>query len=50
MLTNCPKCNGESSLLFKAKDYNRKIINDLFIQICTTYNTNIKYYAIQYYL
>ena len=30
MLTNCPKCNGESSLLFKAKDYNRKIINDLF--------------------
>lgn len=30
ILTNCPKCLGDSSLLFKTKDYNRRIINDFF--------------------
>jgi 2-polyprenyl-3-methyl-5-hydroxy-6-metoxy-1,4-benzoquinol methylase len=28
---SCPKCNGNSALLFKAKDYNRKIVKDLFL-------------------
>jgi len=31
VLTNCPKCNGYSSFLFKTKDYNRKITNDFFL-------------------
>ena len=30
VLTNCPKCNGDSSFLFKTKDYNCKITNDFF--------------------
>jgi 2-polyprenyl-3-methyl-5-hydroxy-6-metoxy-1,4-benzoquinol methylase len=30
ILNSCPNCNGDSSLLFKTKDYNRKIINDFF--------------------
>ena len=31
VLTNCPKCDGDSSFLFKTKDYNRKIINEFFL-------------------
>jgi 2-polyprenyl-3-methyl-5-hydroxy-6-metoxy-1,4-benzoquinol methylase len=29
-VTNCPNCNGDSSSLFKTKDYNRKITNNFF--------------------
>ncbi len=29
-MNNCPKCNSNSSLLLKTKDYNRKVTNEFF--------------------
>ena len=29
-LSNCPKCDSNTSFSFKTKDYNRKITNDYF--------------------